>query len=107
MTMFSQRERALLVTGMLSVMFTVYGWRLFQLQVLCHDELSNEVSQIHDRVVSRMGRRGQILDVKGNLLANSQSTHIVTADPSVISSNAANYARVLAPLLQMSEAELA
>ncbi len=51
-------------------------------------------------------RRGDILDTRGNLLATSVFVKTVCADPSLLGNRQAEVARALAPLLQMSEAEL-
>ena len=54
----------------------------------------------------RVPQRGDILDAHGNLLATSVPVITLCADPSLIGSQQAVVARALAPLLQMSEAEL-
>ncbi|NQU11697.1 penicillin-binding protein 2 [bacterium] len=100
------RTRALIVVGALVLAVAGLAFRLFQLQVLLHDELTAEVDRIHARVVHRLGRRGAILDCKGNLLANSLSTYVVTADPSLTRGRAVSAARQLAPLLAVDEVEL-
>ena len=51
-------------------------------------------------------RRGDILDIKGNLLATSVFVKTVCADPVLIGNRQAEVARAVAPLLQMSENEL-
>jgi len=51
-------------------------------------------------------KRGDILDVNGNLLATSVSVQTICADPSLIGGQQAVVARALAPLLQLSEADL-
>lgn len=102
----NQFDRTVLVMGVISLAFMMLGYRLFQLHVLRHAELSREASQVHAKVVHLEGRRGQILDVRHNLLANSLSTYIVTADPSLTASHAADMATQLAPVLGADEADL-
>ena len=106
MSFSSQHRRALIVATVMGLGFSALSFRLVQLQVLDSQELRAEVRKIHGQVVHRQGRRGAILDVNGNLLANSQSVNIVTADPSLTQTQATESARKLAPLLQMDEADL-
>ena len=56
--------------------------------------------------IFREPRRGSILDAHGNLLATSIFVKTVCADPVLIGNQQATVARALAPLLQMSEADL-
>ena len=51
-------------------------------------------------------RRGDILDAKGNLLATSVLVKTVCADPTTVGNRQTEVARTLAPLLQLSEAQL-
>jgi cell division protein FtsI/penicillin-binding protein 2 len=90
----------------LSLGFSVLGFRLFDLHVLQHKELAAQALANREQVVHRQGRRGEIRDINGNLLANSQSVRIVTADPSVTGPQAQTIAQKLAPLLKMDEAAL-
>jgi cell division protein FtsI/penicillin-binding protein 2 len=96
----------MIVIGGLSAVFAAFGYRLFDLHVVQHRELQAAASATRERVVHRPGRRGQILDARGNLLANSQSVRIVAADPSITTSQAVRYAQSLAPLLQMDANQL-
>ncbi len=99
-------KRAAVVVCLIGAAFSALGFRLVHLQVVRAPELRAEVTKIHGQVLHRQGRRGPILDCHGNLLANSQSVNIVTADPSLTAPRAGELARQLAPLLQVSEAEL-
>jgi cell division protein FtsI/penicillin-binding protein 2 len=91
----------LIVVGALTAVFLTLGFRLFQLHVLRHEELLAQAIANREQVVHRQGRRGTILDANGNLLANSLSVRIVTADPSVTAPQATAIAQKLSPLLQM------
>ena len=51
-------------------------------------------------------RRGDILDVHGNLLASSALVKTVCADPTLIGNRQAEVARAIAPILELSEAEV-
>jgi cell division protein FtsI/penicillin-binding protein 2 len=106
MTAMTQKTRAFIVVVGLSLGFSVLGFRLFDLHVLQHKELAAQALANREQVVHRQGRRGEIRDINGNLLANSQSVRIVTADPSVTGPQAQTIAQKLAPLLKMDEAAL-
>jgi cell division protein FtsI/penicillin-binding protein 2 len=97
----SHKQRALMVVVMLSLAFTALACRLFQLHIVRHAELSALAAANREQVVHRQGRRGEIRDSNGLLLANSQSVRIIAADPSITCSNAAMIAGKLAPLLGM------
>jgi len=100
MTLAPQQGRALIVVGALASIFTALAFRLFDLHVLQHKELSAMAQANREQVVHRQGRRGSILDANGNLLANSLSVHIVTADATITTPHAAEVAEELAPLLR-------
>ncbi len=104
--MTTHKQRALIVVTAISLTFTALACRLFQLHVIRRTELAAEASANREKVVHRQGRRGEIRDCNGNLLANSQSVRIVFADPSITTSNAAVAAHKLAPLLKMDEPTL-
>ncbi len=106
MSLAPQVKRAAMVVCVIGAGFSALGFRLVHLQVLRAPELRAEVTKIHGQVLHRQGRRGPILDCNGNLLANSQSVNIITADPSLTAPKAPELARQLAPLLQVGEAEL-
>ena len=101
-----QLRRTLLLLLVLGAAFAGLGYRLVDLQVLRHDELARmaELNTEHD--FFKAPRRGDILDVNGNLLATSISVKTVCANPSLIGSQQAAVARALAPLLGMSESAL-
>jgi cell division protein FtsI/penicillin-binding protein 2 len=104
--MTTHKQRALIVVTVVSLSFTALACRLFQLHVVRSAELAAEATANREKVVHRQGRRGEIRDCNGNLLANSQSVRIVFADPSMTASNAPALAQKLAPLLKMNEATL-
>ena len=97
----THKTRALIVLTCVSLAFTALGGRLVQLHLFRHTDLSAQAAANQQLVVQRQGRRGEIRDCTGNLLANSQSVRIVCADPSITASNAVVTAAKLAPLLKM------
>ena len=92
--------------GLLGLAFAGLGYRLVDLQLLRHDELAALAQQNTEIEYFREPRRGSILDAHGNLLATSIFVKTVCADPVMIGNQQAAVARTLAPLLQMSEADL-
>ena len=96
----------LLLLGLLGLAFAGLGYRLVDLQLLRHDELAALAQQNTQLEFFREPRRGSILDTHGNLLATSIFVKTVCADPVLIGNQQATVARTLAPLLQMSEADL-
>jgi cell division protein FtsI/penicillin-binding protein 2 len=99
-----KRTLALLVLAALA--FAGLGFRLVDLQVWRHDELSQQAERKTQLKQCFMAKRGDILDVNGNLLATSVSVQTICAEPSLIGGQQAVVARALAPLLQLSEADL-
>ena len=102
-----QIHRALLLLGFLGAAFAGLGYRLVDLQILRHDELSEKAQRNTQREFRQAPRRGDILDANGNILATSVAVKTICADPSLIGSQPAAVAHVLAPLLQLNEAALA
>lgn len=86
--------------------FLGLGYRLVNLQVVRHEELKELAAKNTERRFYYEPRRGNILDVKGNLLASSTPVKMVCADPTVIGNCQAEVARVLAPLLDLDETKL-
>jgi cell division protein FtsI/penicillin-binding protein 2 len=101
-----QFRRVLLLLVVMVAAFAGLGYRLVDLQVVRHDELTRiaELNTEHDFL--KAPRRGNILDVNGNLLGTSISVKTVCANPSLIGNQQAVVARSLAPLLGMSESSL-
>jgi cell division protein FtsI/penicillin-binding protein 2 len=101
-----QYQRLVWLGLLLCVAFVGLGYRLVDLQVLRHEELSAIAQQNTQREFLLEPRRGDILDVRGNLLATSAYVKRICADPTLVGSNQLEIARVLAPLLQTNEARL-
>jgi len=94
------------MTMLVCLAFTGLGYRLVDLQVLRHDELSKLAHADTEREYWQAPRRGDILDTHGNLLATSVPVKTICADPSLMGNQQAVVAHALAPLLQMNEADL-
>ncbi len=101
-----QLKSALLLLVLVTAAFAGLGYRLVDLQVLRHDELSRLEQDNTQREFWQAPRRGDILDTHGNLLASSVPVKTVCADPSLIGDQQAVVAQALAPLLQVPENDL-
>ena len=103
----TQYRRLFMLALLLLAAFACLGYRLVDLQVLRHTELSARAQQNTQREYLFEPRRGDILDCKGNPLATSTTVKVVCADPTLIGNYRTQVARIIAPLLQMSESDLA
>jgi cell division protein FtsI/penicillin-binding protein 2 len=101
-----QYRRLVWLGLLLCLAFAGLGYRLVDLQVLRHEELSAKAQQNTQREFLLEPRRGDILDAKGNLLATTVFVKRICADPTLIGTNQVEVARVLAPLLQTNESRL-
>jgi cell division protein FtsI/penicillin-binding protein 2 len=101
-----QFKRILALLALVLLAFAGLGFRLVDLQVWRHGELAKLAEKNTQQTSWQPARRGDILDANGNLLATSVAVKTVCADPSLIGGQQAVVARALAPLLQMSEADL-
>src|SRR5260370_22671641 len=101
-----QYRRVLALTCLLAVAFACLGYRLVDLQVLRHQDLGAKAQQNAQREFLLEPRRGDILDAKGNLLGTSVLVKTACADPVLIGKHQAEVARAVAPLLQLSEADV-
>src|ERR1700743_2377609 len=97
--------RKLLMLGLLlGAVFSGLGYRLVDLQCLRHDELSAKAESNTHREFVFEPRRGDILDVKGNVLATSAFAKTVCVDPTLMNDRQADVvARAIAPLLQVND----
>ena len=86
-------RRVLLLLGLLGLAFAGLGYRLVDLQVLRHDELSKLAQDNMQREFWQAPRRGDILDARGNLLATSVPVKTVCANPSLLGNQQAAAAR--------------
>jgi len=81
--------------------FVFLGYRLYEIQVVQHEELGEKARDNTERVFVRESRRGDIRDIRGNLLATSKTVHAVCADPDFIGTNYLAIASLISPVLQM------
>jgi cell division protein FtsI/penicillin-binding protein 2 len=101
-----QYRRLLVLAAVLAAALAGLGYRLVDLQVLRHQELSAKAEANTRRQLLLEPRRGDILDARGNLLATSVFVKTVCADPTLMGNRQTQIAHVLAPLLEMSESQL-
>lgn len=101
-----QFKRALVFLALVAFAFAGLGFRLVDLQVWRHGELAKLSEKKTQQTSWWLARRGDILDVNGNVLATSIPVQTICANPSMIGGQQAVVARALAPLLQMSEDDL-
>lgn len=102
----AQYRRLLSLVLLLAAAFVWLGFRLVDLQVLRHEELSSAAAQQSQRTIHREPRRGDILDARGNLLATSVFVKTVCADPVLLGDCQGKVARAIAPVLGLNEGEL-
>lgn len=101
-----QFRRLVWLAAALGLAFAALAGRLFVLQVLRHEELLAKAQLNTQREFMLEPRRGDILDVRGNLLATSVFVKTVCADPVLIGNRRAEVARAIAPLLRLNENDL-
>jgi len=68
----------------ISVCFSVFSWRLIDLQLVRHDELSLIAAQTHSQKREMYHRRGVITDRNGEILADNLPMKTVFADGSLM-----------------------
>ncbi|HEY3897866.1 MAG TPA: penicillin-binding protein 2 [Chthoniobacter sp.] len=94
------RKRALFTCFALAGCFTVFSFRLVQLQVTEHDEYAAKAAQNHVYRQTAPSRRGPIVDIHGEPLAQNEPMRTVVADATLITNRAA-MAELLSTSLQM------
>jgi cell division protein FtsI/penicillin-binding protein 2 len=99
-------RRLLLLSSMVSLIFLGLGVRLVALQVVKHEKYRKIAENNTQSFALREPKRGDILDINGNPLATTFPVKRVFANPSFLGQHYVEAARVLAPLLKYSEAEL-
>ena len=99
------QKRALFTCFALAGCFTVFSFRLVQLQVTKHDEYAAKAAQTHVFRQPRPSRRGPIVDIHGEPLAQNEPMRKVVADASLITNRAA-VAELLSTFLKMPIAQV-
>jgi cell division protein FtsI/penicillin-binding protein 2 len=107
MTAVTQTRKLNVMALLLCGALIVLGGRLIDLQVFQHEHLQQLAEENTVRKFERQPMRGQILDRRHIPLATSQPAKIVCADPTLIGNSRGAVAHLLAPLLQMDEAQIA
>ncbi len=97
----------MLLLVFLGLAFAGLGYRLVDLQILRHDELSAKAEQNTQRVYRQAPRRGDILDINGNILATSVPVKTICADPALVGTQYLAVAQAIAPILQLDPAAIA
>lgn len=93
------------VTALVFVL-SLFGARLFQLQVADASVNASRAQQSRIRTVVLSPSRGSITDVNGRPLATTVAAYVVAADPKLTSPYAARLAAALAPVLRTPVAAL-
>ncbi|MCX6882978.1 MAG: hypothetical protein NTV12_10810, partial [Verrucomicrobia bacterium] len=99
--------RLMVIAIFLALLFLVLVGRLVDLQIFRHDELRKAAANNTERQILRGPRRGDMRDIRGNLLATSKTVYNISADPTVIDTNHLVVAQTIAPILQIPVDELA
>ena len=103
--MRTARTRALTACGVLAACFTVFSGRLVYLQITKHDEFLALATEKHGKKEITYGRRGRILDINGESLAENDPVRTVVGDGSLINQPDA-LSEVLAGPLDLEEISL-
>jgi cell division protein FtsI/penicillin-binding protein 2 len=106
MTNRAQYRRLFAIGFLMVVAFVCLGYRLVDLQWNQHEKMGKECSKDTHRTFLRAPKRGDIRDVRGNLLAGSIFVKTVVANPLIVGKYRSEVAHAIAPLLDMSEAEI-
>lgn len=90
----------------LACAFAGLGYRLVELQVLRHEEMTAEAAERTVRERLMEPRRGDILDIKGNVLATTEYRKLVYADPSMITDWHEPLASMVAQILKTNATKI-
>jgi cell division protein FtsI (penicillin-binding protein 3)/stage V sporulation protein D (sporulation-specific penicillin-binding protein) len=99
------KARSLCATALLAGVFTVFSWRLIDLQVAQHEHWGGLAARKNVQRVPVYAKRGDILSADGEPLAQNEPVKQVIADGSIIKDHTA-VADILVPLLGMPRAAL-
>ena len=97
----------MILVSLITAGYVGLGGRLVDIQVLQHDKHAAHALDNTRRKVIQASRRGDILDIRGTVLATSRIAKTVCADPSLMGTHQQLVARAIAPFLGRSETELA
>ncbi len=94
----SARSRALITCFGLASVFTLFSFRLIQVQITMADEMTTEAAVKHVNKQVIYARRGIIQDIHGEPLAQNEPVKTVVADASLIKDREAFAALIAGPL---------
>lgn len=103
---FTSKYRLRVIVALISFAFCVLFARLFFLHVVDSERLKNYAESTRKTIQNLMAKRGDILDVKGNVLASTHSTYTIGVDPNFIDFKDENKWVHLAFVLQIPYEEL-
>ena len=101
-----QRDRLAFLAIAMVTCFLFLAGRLVELQVFRCEELRDKARRQHRLSELKQPPRGDIRDIRGNLLATSSPVKTVCVDPALLTNYQAEVARTISPLIRVSEAEL-
>ncbi len=81
---FASNYRIVLLATAISAGFGAIGTRLVDLHVIDRANLIRHVDRVRDTFVVQSARRGDILDVRGDVLATSRTLIVLGIDPEVV-----------------------
>jgi cell division protein FtsI (penicillin-binding protein 3)/stage V sporulation protein D (sporulation-specific penicillin-binding protein) len=91
-------QRALVACGLLALCFTGFSFRLVHLQVTMHDVYVAKATHQNTHREPIFARRGAIIDIRGEPLAQNEPVKTVIADASLIKDRTALAALLAKPL---------
>ena len=103
----THRGRVMILVSLITVGYVGLGVRLVDIQVLQHDKHAAHALDNTRRKVIHASRRGDILDIRGTVLATSRVAKTVCADPSLMGTHQQLVARAIAPFLGKDAGDLA
>ncbi len=103
---FASNYRIVLVAVGVLLCFGAVGFRLVDLHVLKREKLAQYAEKARRRIEVEPARRGNILDVRGDVLATSRSMLVLQVDPQVLRPQDEAKWPVLARLIGMPAHEL-
>ncbi|MFT3867446.1 MAG: penicillin-binding protein 2 [Nibricoccus sp.] len=103
---FASNYRIVVLAAGIFVCLGGVGVRLFFLHVIDRDQLVRYIDKARRQIIPEKGRRGDILDTRGNVLATSRSLVVVGVDPQVLRKEDEAKWPELAALLDLPLAQL-
>jgi cell division protein FtsI/penicillin-binding protein 2 len=101
-----QIRRLCFFAGCVITAFFGLAYRLVDLQVVQHERFAEAARRNTEKTIIRHPKRGDIRDVRGNILATSKIVYNVCADPDLIGTNYPIVAEAIAPILEMPTKEV-